>query len=157
MGLGKLKLAATVGQAKARPLQRPKSSLAAFPWRKLATVAGEHYIRLTVRAAGDGVAPSSRARKSAVGVKGQSPLRIANCRKRKASGLRWTRKLLRIRKKRYARPAGGSHLHGKRRLKNLFKNLALKHCCRRAEREGICRGASAQPDRRIRPRDSVRA
>jgi len=77
MGLGKLKLAATVGQAKARPLQRPKSSLAAFPWRKLATVAGEHYIRLTVarRRRCCTVFPST---KSAVGVKGQSPLRIAN-------------------------------------------------------------------------------
>ena len=36
-----------------------------------------------------------------------------------------------IRKKRYARPAGGSYLHGKRRLKNLFENFALEHRCRR--------------------------
>ena len=136
MGLGKLKLAATVGQAKARPLQRPKSSLAAFPWRKLATVAGEHYIRLTVarRRRCCTVFPST---KSAVDGEGQSPLRVTDVggtkpvNDRQAAGLGWTRKLLFICKKRYARPAGSGHLHGKRRLKNLFKNLALEHRCGR--------------------------
>ena len=69
---GRLKPAATPGRSKVRPLQ---SSLAAFPWRKLATVAGEHYIRLTVarRRRYCTVFPST---KSAVNVRGQSPLRI---------------------------------------------------------------------------------
>ena len=133
IGRGRLKPTATLGRSKVRPLQ---SSLAAFPWRKSATVAGEHYIRLTVarRRRYCTVFPST---KSAVDVEGQSPLRAKDvggvgpvC-DRQAAGLGWTRKPLFICKKRHARPAGRSDLHGKRRLKNLLENFALEHGCRR--------------------------
>ena len=40
-------------------------------------------------------------------------------------------------KKRDARPAGRGHLHGQRRLKNLFEQLALENASRRAHAKAL--------------------